>query len=284
MVLFLPHLSHLAFNVLVIFFSALGAAELSIMLAQKNLIISKTEAAILGALPPAVMFLIIGFDFNSLLLPAVTAATVCWLLVSRIFSRGSALDNFISRFSAGCAVILYPGMMLTWLVRLSRWDNIVYSPFNGALNISFSGIAILVFVCTVFAGDSAAWAAGMLFGKGNQGILAVSPNKSAAGFIGGGIASVAIGILAAVFLPEIFRPQRGSILSYPVVSGAILGLTTGIAAALGDLGESAIKRSSGLKDSGSIIPGRGGVLDSIDSVSFAAPVFYIIYSLLFAQP
>jgi len=272
LVLLFPQYHHLAFNILVVIFSSLGAVELSVMLAQKQLCISKAEAAILGALPPAAMLLTVCFNIRELLLPVVIAVAVSWLLISRIFSRSGSLDNFINRFAAGCAALLYPGMLFTWLVRLSRWDNI-------------SGIVILVFLCTVFAGDSAAWAAGILFGKGNQGIVPVSPNKSVAGYIGGGLASIAVCAGAAILLPGILPPQYSyPLLKIPAVAGALLGLATGIAAALGDLGESAIKRSSGIKDSGSLIPGRGGVLDSVDSISLAAPVFYIFFSLLFAQP
>lgn len=270
-VLLFPHKHHLFLNLLVAIFSALGAVEFSVMLAQKQLYIPKAEAAILGLLPPLAMILIISFGFNPLLLSAVTAASVSWLLVSQLCIRGCAVENFISRFAAGCAVLLYPGMLLTWLVRMSRWDAI-------------SSIIILVFLCTVFAGDSAAWAAGKLFGKGNQGFVPVSPSKSIAGFIGGIIGSILVAVGAVVSWPEIFVPQRGGILGFPVVAGLLLGLITGIAAILGDLGESAIKRSSEIKDSGHIIPGRGGVLDSVDSVSLAAPVFYIVFSLLFAQP
>jgi phosphatidate cytidylyltransferase len=152
-----------------------------------------------------------------------------------------------------------------WIIRMGLLEN--------------SRLIILVFLATVFANDSLAWASGMLFGKGNQGIIPASPNKSVAGFIGGTAASVLVGAGAALFLPGVFVPQRTPALA----AGLILGLLSGVAVSLGDLGESAIKRSSEIKDSGFIIPGRGGVLDSIDSIAFAAPVFYYAYRLLFIQ-
>jgi phosphatidate cytidylyltransferase len=263
----LPHYNYLAFNILTVIFCTLGAMELSVLLAEKKLIIPKMQAAVLGSLAPLAMLLTVCFGFNGLLLPAVIAMAVSWLLVSRIFSRGDVLNASINRLSAGFAVMLYPGILLTWIVRMSHFGH-------------NAGFIILTFLCSVFAGDSAAWAAGMLFGKGNQGIIPVSPNKSIAGFIGGFIAPVLIGIGATLLLPEVFIPQRN--IPAPA-AGAVLGLVTGIAATLGDLGESTIKRSSGLKDSGGIIPGRGGVLDSIDSVSLAAPVFYLAYRLFFIQ-
>jgi phosphatidate cytidylyltransferase len=128
-----------------------------------------------------------------------------------------------------------------------------------------------------YLNDAAAWAAGLFLGKGNRGIIPASPNKSAAGFAGGLLASVVIGAGASCLIPEIFSSPRMP--SLP--AGAILGLMTGAAATLGDLGESVLKRSAGLKDSGFIIPGRGGILDSIDSLAAAAPVYYILYRLLF---
>jgi phosphatidate cytidylyltransferase len=262
-VLLLPHYSHLVLNLIVIIFSALGAMEFSASLAQKQLPIPKAEAAILGSLLPLAMFLNIRFGFGELLIPAVVTAVISWLLVSRIFSRN--IDLFINQFAAGLAVLLYPGMFLVWLVRMSRWEE-------------HSGVIILFFLAAVFCTDGMAWAMGMLFGKGNRGVIPVSPKKSVAGFIGAAFASIVVGMGAVLIFPEIFNPK------YHVATGAVLGLLTGAAAVFGDLGESAIKRSSGLKDSGSIIPGRGGVLDSIDSIALAAPVFYLAYCLLFVQP
>jgi phosphatidate cytidylyltransferase len=262
-VLLLPHYNHLVLNLIVIIFSALGAMEFSASLAQKQLFIPKAEAAILGSLLPLAMFLNIRFGFSELLIPAIITAVISWLLVSRIFSRG--IDLFINQFVAGIAVLFYPGMFLVWLVRMSRWDE-------------QSGIIILFFLAAVFCTDGMAWAMGMLFGKGNRGVIPVSPKKSVAGFIGAAFASIVVGMGAVLLFPEIFNPK------YHIATGAVLGLLTGAAAVFGDLGESAIKRSSGVKDSGSIIPGRGGVLDSIDSIALAAPVYYLAYCLLFIQP
>jgi len=269
LVLFLPHYHHLVFNLLVVIFSGLGAAEFSGMLSHKNLVISKKEAAVFGVLPPAAMILIVNSAAGDILIPAVLAAVTIWLLLSRTFSGGDALENFIYRFAAGIAALVYPGMMLAWLVRISQWEN--------------AGILIITFLFIVFSGDGLAWAFGMAFGRGNKGLIPASPNKSAAGFAGGIIAPIIVGAGAVLLLPDVFVPCRSSIIGSRIIAGCILGLLTGAAAILGDLGESAIKRSSGIKDSGSIIPGRGGVLDSIDSLAFAAPVFCLLFSLLFSR-
>jgi phosphatidate cytidylyltransferase len=264
----LPQHRHLVFNLLVVIFSALGAVEFSVLLAQKKLIITKIEAAILGALPPLVMILDINLGLSDILFHTVFTAVVSWLLISRIFYRRNMLDNLLNQLAAGFAVLLYPSMLMAWIVRMSLWES--------------ASIIILIFLIVVFFTDGVAWVTGMLFGKGNQGIIAVSPHKSIAGFIGGAIASIVIGAGAALLCPDVFVTRFNySIMGIPSVAGALLGLLTGAASVLGDLGESAIKRSSGLKDSGTIIPGRGGVLDSIDSIALAGPVYYLIFSLLF---
>jgi phosphatidate cytidylyltransferase len=66
------------------------------------------------------------------------------------------------------------------------------------------------------------------------------------------------------------------------LAGILLSFVSGLAGTLGDLGESAMKRSADIKDSGTIIPGRGGILDTVDSIALAAPVYYGLYRLLFS--
>ncbi|GHU10737.1 hypothetical protein FACS1894151_10300 [Spirochaetia bacterium] len=117
----------------------------------------------------------------------------------------------------------------------------------------------------------------MLFGRGNRGLIPASPNKSIAGFAAGLIVSLLLGIGAVFLLPDVFVVTRLPALP----SGIILGLLTGITASLGDLAESAIKRNADIKDSGVLIPGRGGVLDSTDSIALAAPVYYFLFHVLF---
>lgn len=269
-VLLLPQYDHLALNIVIIVFSAIGAGEFSVMLSGKNLFVPKPEAAILGALLPAAAVLSVVFGLDSPVAFVASAATLgfSWLIVSRVFSGGERLDGFANGVVAGLSVMLYPGLLMAWLAGMTGWEN--------------SGVVIVTFLIAVFGGDSLAWATGMMFGKGNRGIVPASPNKSVAGFVGGVLGPVIVGIGAVMIRPDVFVPGPTSPLASPVVAGAVLGLLTGCAAIIGDLCESAFKRSSGVKDSGSFILGRGGVLDSIDSVALAAPVFYLCFRVLFA--
>ena len=121
-----------------------------------------------------------------------------------------------------------------------------------------------------------------MFGKNNRGLIPASRNKSIAGFAGGLLASIVIPVTAAVLFPSVFFVNGGNtVFSSVVPAAAILGFFTGIFATLGDLAESAIKRSCDVKNSGSIFMERGGILDSVDSIGAAAPVFFLIYNLLF---
>jgi phosphatidate cytidylyltransferase len=263
LILFIPQYNHLALNIVVIILSGLGAVELAGIFRVKKLKINSVESGLLGAIGPVAMTFVATFEITGQVVSAAIIMGASWILISRIWYKKDHLDEAVNRAAAGFSVLIYPGLFMVWIIRMTM--------------LSESSWVILVFAVTVMANDSIAWAAGMLFGKGNRGIILVSPNKSVAGFIGGTLASMFAALAGVFFLPSAFETK----ILLPVFSGIILGFVTAIAGSLGDLSESALKRSSGIKDSGTIIPGRGGVLDSIDSIALAAPVFYVFYKILF---
>jgi len=124
--------------------------------------------------------------------------------------------------------------------------------------------AALLLILTVALSDTAQYYTGRLFGRR---LLApiISPKKTIEGAVGGFIgAMLGLGIIGHWWLPYVSLPWR-------------LGLAVAIAAVgiVGDLFESLLKRSVGVKDASAMIPGHGGVLDRIDALLFAAPVFYV---------
>jgi phosphatidate cytidylyltransferase len=263
LIIYLPHYNHLAVNVLVILSSMLGAVELSHMLRIKGFPLRTAEAALLGALSPVAMTLIVSGDTNYQITQALFIIGASWLLIAVVFIKKQDFSPALHRIAAGFAVMMYPGLFLSWIIHMAY--------------LKHSTMVILGFAFTVMANDSVAWACGNLFGKNNKGIFKASPNKSLAGFIGGLSASMAVCIFLTIFFPDSYTPDQ-----IPALPSAIItGLLSGIAVTFGDLSESVLKRSCGIKDSGNLIPGRGGILDSIDSFALSAPVFYILFRFFF---
>jgi len=263
LVIFLPHLHHLAFNIIVIIFSALGAVEFAAILGKKQLRVSVIEAFIFGSFAPLAYTLVICFNLPKWIITLYFMPAVCWVMLSSAFTGRAKMENAINRLAGCFSVIIYPGLFMSWLVKMSEWE------ISGV-----SGV-ILFFLLIVFGNDSAAWLAGSLFGANNKDIFPASPNKSIAGFIGGIIGALIISFSAAFFTPFIFPGSDN------FVKIIILGVITAVFGNIGDLAESAIKRSVNIKDSGNLMLGRGGILDSIDSPSLAAPVYFLVFNLLF---
>jgi phosphatidate cytidylyltransferase len=118
---------------------------------------------------------------------------------------------------------------------------------------------VLTVLLATWVGDSAALIMGRSFGKRKL-APAISPHKSQEGAIGGLLASILVG--AVTF-------QGFGLGSWQL--GLIVGAVIGLAGQIGDLAESVVKRQAGVKDSGSVVPGHGGVLDRIDALLFAFP-------------
>lgn len=124
----------------------------------------------------------------------------------------------------------------------------------------------LIFLCS-WGCDTCAYCVGVLFGRHKMAPV-LSPKKSIEGAAGGVAGAALLGILYAYL-------TKGDMAGYGVIcaAGALLSM-------VGDLAASAIKRQTGIKDYGKLIPGHGGILDRFDSVIFTAPVIYFLVTLM----
>lgn len=127
---------------------------------------------------------------------------------------------------------------------------------------------VFLVILVVMAGDTCAYFCGISLGR-HRLYPAISPKKSIEGAIGGLLGSLAGALLAKAWFLEVLT----------VGDGILLGLLLGAVGQLGDLFESMLKRSFGVKDSGTIIPGHGGMLDRLDSLLFVFPLAFY-YALL----
>jgi len=150
---------------------------------------------------------------------------------------------------------------------LVLWGAFVYIvlPFSFGIELAtrLGPWPIVLTLSVVWAGDTGAYFVGKAIGR-HKLYPRVSPKKTIEGALGGLVASV----LVAVAIVSIWWPVLD------VGHAALVGLAGGAAAQLGDLLESLIKRSCGVKDSGAILPGHGGMLDRLDGVIVAFPVMY----------
>ena len=146
------------------------------------------------------------------------------------------------------------GYLLITLAVVSLWA--MGQPFE-----VWIGLEVVIFLTWIWANDTFAYLGGRLFGKKliKRGLAPnASPNKSWEGAF--------VGAIGAAFVGWLWMDNQG----------AFLGLLTGILSTLGDLVQSALKRRANVKDSGTLLPGHGGVLDRFDGLLIAAPVVLII--------
>ncbi len=123
---------------------------------------------------------------------------------------------------------------------------------------------IFLLLAVIFAGDVGAYYVGSYFGR-HRLCPAISPKKTIEGALGGLAANLVVGsAVKGLFLPQV-----------PWTLAPIFFIAIGLAGQAGDLFESQLKRVSGIKDSGTILPGHGGFLDRIDALLFAAPLTYL---------
>lgn len=182
---------------------------------------------------------------RALVVAAGVVAAGLWLLVGK--------DATAPGVAMTVLAYTYVGLLLSYLVLIRRLED------------------GMVFVLAAFVGtwvaDTAAYAVGMTLGR-HKLWPRVSPHKTWEGTIGGILVTVIL-FAAATFFVQLSLWQR-----------AALGLAIALAATAGDLVESRLKRAFDIKDSGTLIPGHGGVLDRFDSTLFVAPTVYALLRLL----
>ncbi|MBU1727580.1 MAG: phosphatidate cytidylyltransferase [Candidatus Omnitrophica bacterium] len=236
-------------GILVIIFIVAGLYEFFTMLENKGLCIYKYFGITMGTILP--LSILLRFELTKrweLLFIMLALFSLILMQFRRRNNSGVVVDISTTLFG-----ILYVSWFFSFLIKIT------YLP---------DGVGYLISVVLITKlGDIGAFLIGSRFGKTPL-IPRISPKKSVEGAIGGLFFSV----LAALACKPFFN--------FNYLHIAIIGVCLGILGQLGDLSESLIKRDCKVKDSGSIFPGLGGVLDSIDSVLFTAPAFYFYLSAI----
>jgi phosphatidate cytidylyltransferase len=189
------------------------------------------------------------------------------LLLFAVAAFRTSLDLVLWQTSAGLLMLLYVVYPLTLIPQILNQEN---------------GTALLIFLfLCVWSGDIAALYVGKRFGK-HKFSPRLSPNKTWEGAIASVVASCIFG-MGLVLLGDWFTQQNSSFTrlhtTEPWWVFLILAVVLNAAAQFGDLLESALKRGAGVKDSGTMLPGHGGILDRIDALLLAAPVLWFVIAV-----
>lgn len=212
----------------------------------------RTLESWLAAACGSAMIFIPFMDGEHLALAALTGLFLAFALL--FLFRLRSVETAAQEIAYAALGFLYIPLLLMHLVMLHR--------------TTYGWQWLLVIMLIVMTNDSAAYYTGSAFGK-HRLYPRVSPKKSVEGALGGLVGSMCGTLLAKVtFFPQL-----------TIRDALLTAIFIGILGQTGDLFESLLKRSFGVKDSGTIIPGHGGVLDRLDSIIFAAPAmyYYVIY-------
>ncbi len=245
--------SHPVFSLAVLVVALLGLKEFYDLVGRADTGVQTFIGLLIGAL------LIRSFYYGDFsLIVRVLALAVLLTLIVRTLS-GRALTQAVQEVGVTFLGLMYVCFLFGYLVLIREQGD---------------GRAWVFFLfLLIWAGDTGAYYVGRTFGK-HKLLEKISPNKTVEGAVGG-LAST----LAAAWLCRYFLFPHLSVLSI-----TFLALVLGVAGQVGDLAESLIKRASGAKDSGTLFPGHGGILDRFDGILFAAPVLYYAVWLGSLQP
>lgn len=265
-ILFVPFAHYLVLAILILAVQYVSSLEMRKMLPAAGLADPGVWTSALGLLQTGLVYTLCALDRG----PEIAAQALLLsfsvllsaLFVPLGFSKKESFPGLLKTAGAIALTHVYTALLPSLLM-------LIASGFPEARS------AIIAFAMLTFGNDSLAWLFGKYLGR-RRNIVEVSPNKSLAGFVGGSLGSVAAAFIALGPLGVLQDATAGR---YAALSVG-LGLGMALFVITGDLFESAIKRAAGAKDSGFIVPGRGGVLDSFDSLYFSAP-FFVAFSFAF---
>ena len=205
-------------------------------------------------------------DLAAAVLPLSGAAICGWLLLQPL--TGSIADIASSIFA-----LFYLGFLPSYWIRLRDLTDPALAPRLSALTQAWphlsSGMVLMLMACfLIVATDIGSYVIGRRYGR--QPLSPISPGKTIEGALGG--------VGCAALLGGAFAEVLGWNWGWAV--GALLGVVVALFALVGDLTESMMKRDAGVKDSGDLLPGHGGILDRIDSYLFTPAVFFTVVTLL----
>ena len=272
-------LGGIAFAAFAMLLTLIGWHEYSNAMSKKGLV----TTYILGLLTLMLMLCCAWLGNIEELLAVLTVSTLL-IFLTTVFLHGTIrpIDACVS-----IAGVLYIGLPFSHLILLRFLDDErINSPLNAVMtlvngdtaqigaeltsavdtliNLNFDVGSALIWILFIgtWSSDTFAYFVGTAIGS-HKLAQSISPNKTVEGFLGGIIGTMAMTVLVGhVFF------------SFPFIEMAILGFILAIVATLGDLVESVLKRFTGIKDSGILLPGHGGMLDRFDSIFYTAPFFY----------
>ena len=205
-------------------------------------------------------------DISNSILP-ISAVGICtWLLLQ-------PKSGTISDIAASIFGLFYLGFLPSYWIKLRGLESAILSSSEGPLSFdnlsSTTGLHLTLTSCfLIVASDIGSYFIGKSYGK--RSLSPISPSKTIEGLIGG----ISCSILLAIFFAFLLKWE------YPFLVGIFYGIFISLMALVGDLIESMMKRDAKIKDSGTFLPGHGGILDRIDSYIFTPSVLYYIFILI----
>jgi len=204
-------------------------------------------------------------EISNSILPICSVGICTWLLLQ-------PKPGTISDIAASIFGLFYLGFLPSYWIKLRELDSVIISNqgFISFENLSnTTGLHLTLTSCfLIVASDIGSYFIGKSFGKTS--LSPISPSKTVEGLIGG----ISCSILLAIFFAFLLNWEN------PLLVGILYGILISLMALVGDLIESMMKRDAKIKDSGTFLPGHGGILDRIDSYIFTPSVLYYIFIIL----